>query len=301
MTEKSSSIESLESRVFEITIAHLANTNKEVIDNDFIELNDVKISMDLFKNCFFNNNSRFFELNHQFREIDALKLNNKTVKYANFKSDKNGAKLDLYDVMLYKYLKNKKTKMNDGSRLILMKELSNHTSLIDFAFYKNHLSYENILSALNHSHHRKNKKYFRYKLKVNYYSDNLDENLVLYFNYLVKIPKKHEESNDNEEDISIISEEEQFDDDSTVDGYNEKNKAFQQPEININPHENIIYSNYVKKLHTKITHPKLITNEIDNSNGLENNLSDDDDDDASSESNLTTSSLNDNETNDTFF
>jgi hypothetical protein len=313
MSNKSYSIESLENRIFEITIAHLSNIDKDIIDNDLIELNDVEVSLELFKNVFFNNNSRFFELNHQFRNSDVLKLQNKTIKFANFKNHKKNDKIDLQDVMIYKYLKNKKTKMNDGSKLILMKELSNYTSLADFHIYHNHLSYENILAVFNnHRHHKKNKKYFRFKIKANYYSNHLDENLVLYFNFLVKIPKNEEnDKEDNssviskEDIISVVSEEDNFDDNDSIidepDVEKMEYKSIDTPILSGNLHENIIYSNYVKKLNTRITHPTLITSDIENNNDAQYNLSDDDD--TLSDSNITLSSLgdNDNETNDTFF
>jgi len=302
--EKNTNLESLESKIFGITIAHLSNSNKELNDNDFIELNDVKISMDLFKNCFFNNNSRFFELNHQFRDSEAFKLNIKTIKYTNFKHDKNNTKLDLYDIMTYKYIKNKKTKLNDGSRLFLMRELSDHTSLTDFTIYHSNLSYENILNVFNNYRHRKNKKYFRFKIKVNYYSVNLDENLVVYFNYLVKIPKKGEESNDDQSNVSIISDEETINDededtvnddhDVTVNKHHYDEDEPEDEDKNVDIfRENIVYSNYVKKIHNKIIEePILITNELYNSS---------DDEDDVSESNLTESSLEETETNDSFF
>jgi hypothetical protein len=342
--EKNTNLESLESKIFGITIAHLSNSNKELNDNDFIELNDVKISMDLFKNCFFNNNSRFFELNHQFRDSEAFKLNIKTIKYTNFKHDKNNTKLDLYDIMTYKYIKNKKTKLNDGSRLFLMRELSDHTSLTDFTIYHSNLSYENILNVFNNYRHRKNKKYFRFKIKVNYYSVNLDENLVVYFNYLVKIPKKGEESNDDQSNVSIISDEETIndEDETTVnDDHEDEDTVNDVHEETVNKHhyetvnkhhydtvnkhhaetvnkhhydedehadedknvdifrENIVYSNYVKKIHNKIIEePILITNELYNSSDDEDVVSVEDD---VSESNLTESSLEETETNDSFF
>ena len=343
--EKNTDLESLESKIFGITIAHLSNSNKEINDNDFIELNDVKISMDLFKNCFFNNNSRFFELNHQFRDSEAFKLNIKTIKYTNFKHDKNNTKLDLYDIMTYKYIRNKKTKLNDGYRLILMKELSDHTSLTDFTVYHSNLSYENILNVYNNYRHRKNKKYFRFKIKVNYYSVNLDENLVLYFNYLVKIPKKGEEPDDNQSNISIsssvISDEDTINDededvdehedttnnhhhDTTNNHHHDTTKYHHHDTTNNHHHnttnnnhydedefedefedknvdifrENIVYSNYVKKIHNKIIEdPILIINETYTSSDDEDDLSESN----LSESNLTESSLEETETNDSFF
>jgi hypothetical protein len=273
MTENSSSTESLESKVFEITIAHLGNSDKEVSDQDFIELNDVKLSLDLFKNCFYHNNSRFFELNHQFRNSDILNLHNKTIKYSNLKCCKNNGKLDLQDIMIYKYLKNKKTKMTDGSKLILLKELLHYTSLADFQIYHNNLSYENILSVFKNHNHKKNKKYFRFKIKIDHHSNNLDENLVLYFNFLVKIPKKNEE-NDEEDDVSVISEEDIFDDDILLDKHIFKNKNIEDQTLsNSNVRENIIYSNYVKNLNARITQSNL-TN-IETENKIEDNFSDD--------------------------
>ena len=192
MVKNSVSSNSLEKEtsIFEITIAYLANSESNMIENDLIELNDTEISFELFKNVFYHNNYRFFELNTQYKEIDELKIHNKTIKNANFKSYKNGTKIDLVDIMSYKFIKNKKLKVNDFSKLAFTKEISAFSSLLDFKVYNTHLSYDNILDIYNHHINKKHKKYFRFKVKANYYSADLDETISLYFNYLVKIPKK---------------------------------------------------------------------------------------------------------------
>ena len=51
---KKYSKESLERQIFQITIANLANSDKTLIDSDIIELNDVKLSFDLFKHFFYD-------------------------------------------------------------------------------------------------------------------------------------------------------------------------------------------------------------------------------------------------------
>lgn len=204
MVKNSSSIESLENKIFQITIANLANNDKLVVENDIIEFNDVEMSLELFKNCFYDNNYRFFEINNQFSQLEELKIHNKTIKSANFKNYKNGTKIDLIDVMTYKYIKNKKTKINDTAKLFLIKDISIHNSLLDFKIYNTHLNFDNILDIYKQNKNIKNKEYFRFKIKANYYSSDLDENICFYFNYLVKIPKKN---NKNKEytDVNIVS------------------------------------------------------------------------------------------------
>lgn len=283
---------SLERKVFQVTIADLANVSNPQLVNDIIEFEDIAIPFDVFKTCFYDNNYNYFELNNQFRNIEALTLNNKIIKALSFyKNYIGGTKVNLIDILILKYMKNKKTRLDDISRISLLKDFNTYDSLVDFKIYNNHLSLDDIFTLYNLHENKKNKRYFRFKIKTTYYSSILDETISMFFNYIVKIPTKIENPDNNEDNISVVSEEdnEVFDDEN-----DEENKEFQQPLLSTNTRENIVYSNYIKKLNTRITHPNLTTDKIDN------NLSYDDDD-ASTESNLTTSSVGYNETNDTFF
>ena len=253
----------LESQIFEITIAHLANNGNHTKDNDSIELNDVKITFDLFKRCFFENSYDTFQVNCQYSTLEQLLLENKTIKKSNFRSFKNGAKFNLLDIMNYKHIKDKKTKACDVSNLSLLKDLSLYTSLVDFKIYNNSLSLDNIYAIFNQHVNKKSKKYFRFKIKTSYYSVDLDETLSIYFNFLVKIPKN----------INVFHQIIDEPDDDTF--------------------ENITYSNYCKQ----------VSSNTSNSISIEEStkLVEDIDDDASTDSNLTESSCGNNEDHDTFF
>jgi len=294
---KHPSVETLENQVHQITIADLANSTTGSTDTDVIEFNDVELSLELFKNCFFNNTYRFFELNSQYSDLAELKIHNKTIKSASFKNYKNGTKLDLLDIMSYKFIKNKKTKMSDVSKMYLVKDLSSYNSLLDFKIYNAYLSFDNIVSFYNQHINRKNKKYFRFKIKASYYSSDLDETLSLYFNYLVKVPKKSKKSKelvDNNEDDTF----EYNTLDENTDSSSSINEPFRQALLDtnkVNKLENMVYSNYKKANKDPSTRdlvPK--TNESINDD-------DENDDDAASESNMSDSSFEINESDDPFF
>lgn len=282
---KNSSVESLENQVYQITIANLANSEDIKTDIDAIEFNDVEIPLDLFKNCFFNNNYRFFELNNQYSDLDELKIHNKTIKSANFKNYKNGTKLDLVDIMSYKFIKNKKTKISDVAKMYLIKDLSLYNSLLDFKVYNTHLSFDNVVSIYNKSINRKIKKYFRFKIKAAYYSADLDETLSLYFNYLVEIPKKSNKIKDTDDN---------FDQQTTS-----------EPMMNINKVgtlENIVYSNYTKKVKKENKTSTILSEDIimNDEDDIEDDAEEDNDDNIS-ESNMSDSSFEINESEDPFF
>ena len=293
---KNFSVESLENQVYQITIANLANSEDIKTDIDAIEFNDVEMPLELFKNCFFNNNYRFFELNNQYSHLDELKIHNKTIKSSNFKNYKNGTKLDLIDVISYKFIKNKKTKISDVAKMYLIKDLSLYNSLLDFKIYNTHLSFDNIVSIYNMYINRKTKKYFRFKIKAAYYSADLDETLSLYFNYLVKIPKKSNKIKDLVEDL-VEDTDENFDEQTTS-----------EPVLNINKVgtlENIVYSNYTKKVEkekkTNTTSSESTTINVDDNEDENENENENENDDTISESNMSDSSFEINESDDPFF
>ena len=309
MVNKNSKLESLESKIFQITIANLANVDKPLIDTDFIELNDVNISLDIFKNCFYNNNYKYFEFNPQFQDLEALKIHNKTIKFSNFKNYKNGTKIDLDEIMSYKYIKNKKMKVNDIAKLSFMKEISNFNSLLDFNIYNSNLGFDNILAIFDKQYNKKTKKYFRFKIKANYYSIDFDETLSIYFNFLVKVPKKNKVSDDS----SISDSESDFE---SVDTSNSDESVSET----YNENENIVYSNYIRKINKSnfsnrmnlisnlSVKPSVVKPIININNELNSNISSlnaddkeketDDNDDNYSESNITVSSFENNDSND---
>ena len=265
MASKSCAIS--ESNIFQITIAHLANNDKPVCDNDALELNDVLMSFDLFKCVFFENNYDTFQINNQYHDLDALLIGNKTIKSSNFRCYKNGVKFNLMDIMHYKHIKDKKTRCCDVSHLGLAKELSLHTSLVNFHVYHNSLSFDNVLAVYNHHVNKKSKNYFRFKIKVSYYSADLDTTLSVYFNYLVKIPKN----------INVCQQ-----------------VIEEEPECD---YENIVYSNYNKHISSNVTN--TLSNITMNSS---NNLEDDDSASISSDVSYEENVLSEvNKVNDTFF
>lgn len=296
--------ESLERKTFQITIANLTNSDKPQVDRDIIELNDVEMSFELFRNCFYNNNYKYFELNSQFSDLEELLLFNKTIKYSNFKSIqnyKNGNKINLInliDIMNYKYIKNKKTRVSDSTKISLIKDISTFDSLLDFNIYNNHLSLNNVLDIFNQQVNKQYKKYFRFKIKTTYYSVDLDETLSICFNYLVKIPKSIDDKNtDLYEDINEV----------IVDEVIIEESVCEEPEVKVVSKKeksnkvNIVYSNYRKKSdnQNKLNSLKSI---VINPHEIQENISElGEDSDVESESNITTSSFGINESDDPFF
>jgi hypothetical protein len=295
--------ETLERETFQITIANLTNSDKPQVDRDIIELNDVEMSFELFRNCFYNNNYKYFELNSQFNDLEELLLFNKTIKYSNFKSIqnyKNGNKINLInliDIMNYKYIKNKKTKVSDSTKISLIKDISTFDSLLDFNIYNNHLSLNNVLDIFNQQVNKQYKKYFRFKIKTTYYSVDLDETLSICFNYLVKIPKSIDDKNtDLHEDINEVIVNEVIVEES------KKSEKPEKPEVKAASNKvNIVYSNYRKKSDNQ-NKINLLSSVVINPHEIQENISElGEDSDVESESNITTSSFGINESDDPFF
>jgi len=70
--EKKISKGDLERLIYQTTIADLTNSNKPLINNEVVEFKDVKMSFELFKHCFYDNNYKHFDLNNQSRHIDEI-------------------------------------------------------------------------------------------------------------------------------------------------------------------------------------------------------------------------------------
>jgi len=304
-------VESFEKRIFQITLADLSNVSNHEVVRNIIEFKDIKVPFDIFKHCFFDNNYNHFEMNEQFRNFEALGINNKVVKKNScFKNYTDGTKVNIIHILISNYMQNKKSRLDDIARISLIKDFGKFDSLLDFKVYSNHLSLDDVFTLFNHYKYKSTKKYFRFKIKATYYSSILDETISMYFNYIVKIPKNiikeqtfdvdfYDEVNDEEfnDEESIVEEpiveepivEEPIVEESIVEESITSNiNPFFEPLLEINKAdtlENIVYSNYTEKCKKE--------NE---------NINDDDDEDDTSESNMSecSSGINDSD-NSAFF
>jgi hypothetical protein len=192
--------ESLENSIFQIPIAHLSNNEKIINDTNLFELNDTEISLDLFKNCFYNNNYEYFELNTQYNDFDEFMIQNKTIKSQNMNIFNNQRpKIILMDIINNNFICNKKKKINDIIKVSFIKDINKYNSLFDFKIYNNHLNFNDIITIYNQDNNKINKKYFRFKIIATYYSVDLDESVSICFNYLVEIPKNMTISSTNDQ------------------------------------------------------------------------------------------------------
>ena len=270
---KKSSSSSLESNIFQLTIAYLSNNENAALDTDVIEFNDVEMSFEMFKNSFYHNNYEYFELNSQFTEVEELMIQNKTIRHFDSKIFKNGTRLNLVDIVNNKFISNKKMKINDIKRLAFIKDINRYNSLLDFKIYKNYLNFDDIFTLFNQQVNKDTKKYFRFKVIANYYSDDLDESVTMSFNYLVPI------DNVVEEPKAIVEEPKAVEPKAIV----EVPKAV----VAENTIENIVYSNYINLVNAS---------KLDSSNDEEEYFSDNDDDvfsDSVSESSFDNNNLED--------
>ena len=276
----------LERLIYQTTIADLTNINKSINNNAVVDFKDVKISFELFKHFFYDNNYKHFDLNNQTKDLNEMLINSKIIKKNSFyKNYEGGTKINIVDILILKYIENKKTKLDDVTKISLIKDFNRYNSLLDFKIYNNHLGLDDILTLFNQYENKNNKKYFRFKIKVTYYSVDLDESISMYFNYLVKIPENismyfnylvkvpeniyNDETNDNENSVF---------EDSVEDDLLEPIKSTKET-------ENIVYSNYIKKVKDE----NINLNEL-----IEN----DDDDNASNHSNISVSSCENNNNSD---
>jgi len=275
----------LERKIFQTTFADLANSDKSFIYNEVVEFKDIKMSFELFKHLFYDNNYTHFNLNDQYRYVNEISIDNKIIKEPSlYKNYVGGTKVNIIDILTLKYIENKKTKLDEITKIALVKDFNRYNTLLDFKIYKNHLGLDDILNLFSQYYNKNKKKYFRFKIKTTYYSIDLDESITMYFNYLVKIPK------------NINSKK------STSD-----NDFFDELDMN-NEVENIVYSNYIKKLNDELLEnaedhleddPKVdpkVDDLVDDP--------DDDNDSITSDSNITVSSFennNSNDSNDSFF
>jgi len=278
MKKSSSSSSSLESNIFQLTIAYLSNNENAALDTDVIEFNDVEMSFEMFKNSFYHNNYEYFELNSQFTEVEELMIQNKTIRHFDSKIFKNGTRLNLVDIVNNKFISNKKMKINDIKRLAFIKDINRYNSLLDFKIYNNHLTIDDIFTTFNQHVDKDTKKYFRFKIIANYYSDDLDESVTMSFNYLVPT------DNVVEEPKALVEEPKAMEPKAT-----EPKAIVEVPKAVVaeNTIENIVYSNYINLVNAS---------KLDSSNDEEEYFSDNDDDvfsDSVSESSFDNNNLED--------
>jgi len=258
-------INDLEKNILEIYVSYLSNSENAIPSSDIIQFEDINITLDMFKSCFFDNNYEFFELNNQFSEYEEFLIHNKTIKNGDFKfmkykTNKNSDlpssnsgnvlkrtnKVILIDIMSNKFICNKKMKINDIKKIAFIKDINKYNSLFDFKIYNHHLSFDDIISIYNHHPNKNNKNYFRFKIITSYYSNELDETISVCFNYLVETPKEYNTNlidiNQPEQDIIL--------NDNIPDKLNENNIKIDNNNNNnslnnlFNSKENIVYSNY---------------------------------------------------------
>jgi hypothetical protein len=226
---------SLEKNILEVIVSTLSNSDNDLNydkNDDIIEFHDIPISLDLFKNSFFDNNYGFFELNTQYSNYKEFAICDKIIKNSEFKFMKNKKrtnKVMLIDIISNKFICNKKTKINDIKKINFIKDINKYNSLFDFKIHINHLSFDDILSIYNQHPNKNNKHYFRFKIRAIYYSNQLDENVTLSFNFLTKIQNLETLSND------------------VTDTLTKNNHTYEDNESN-ESNENIVYSNYKNKL-----------------------------------------------------
>jgi hypothetical protein len=310
--EKKYSVGEIEPLVFQIAIADLANTNNpQNFSEEIIEFSDIKISFDLFKNCFFDNNYQHFELNSQFKNLEELRINKKLIKQSNFfKNYLGGTKVNIIDILILKYMQNKKTRLDDISRISLIKDFNTYDSLLDFKIYNNQLGLDDILTLFNLYNNKAVKNFFRFKIKTTYYSSVLDETISMYFNYLVEIPKYIKDNIIKQEVTNI--EYYQTEESDEVEEEPEKNVNFKlktqplkQPvkklvKKPVKEVENLVYSNYVRRQNNE--NINIDINDLMLYNSTENVDDDDDEEvDDNSECNLTDTSFENDSDRDPFF
>jgi len=229
-----------ESLIMQLPVAYLGNSEKSLFDNDVIEFGDVRLSFDKFLSLFYNNNYKFFELNEQFSKFDELLIDNKRIKNSKSKSTN---KVYLIDIITNKFITNKKMKISETSKLFFIKDINNYKSLLDFKVYNKFLNFDEIHGIYKQQFNKNNKKYFRFKIYANYYSDVLDESLTMAFNYLVEIPKNFSQHH-YEANVSEVASE-----------------SFSE----VADEENIVYSNY----HANIeVHHDELENDLENDDSV---------------------------------
>jgi len=259
-----------ERKVCEIIFAHLSNSDEKIdINNniDIYDLEDIRLSLNIFKSHFYDNIYNCLKINEQFRHSLNFSIRNQCLKHSTYKNYHSNVRFNLVDILINKYIDNKKKKINDITKLHLIKETEKNKSILDFNVIESYLNFNDILDIYSQNNLNKFKKFFRLKIIIHYHSSILDENITIGCNYLVKIPKKYRlNKNNNESD-------DDDDDDDSID-----NETI-QPLKNVaekTDENNIVYSNYKNKLdkqnyniiynNSEINNSEINNSEINNKN-----------------------------------
>lgn len=236
-----------ESKIFLINIAVMSNvslSNEEYYNTDdycsknyTMELEDSIVTFDKFSQLCYPNNYSFFELNDQYKRNTDFLLN-KNIKQNSFSNlNKQNLKLSIIDVMREKYITKNKTKIPSYKYINFIKDVNNYASLLDFKYYKQKLNLEDVYILFQQQYKKEQKEYFRFTIAVNYYSNDLEENIEVIYPFLVKIPNNFKIENYNVEieiPEEILQEEVKMNHEPEVQ-YKEDEKII----------ENIVYSNYI--------------------------------------------------------
>lgn len=191
--------EILESNIFQLTVAYLANSEKSNYnEDDLIDFDDEHVTIEMLKDYFFDNNFGFFEINQQYSCTDELMILNKTIKNCEttvmnilnvdkFKPNLN--RMNFIDIIYNKFISNKKVKVDNVSKISFIKDVNKYNSLFDFKIYNQCLKLNDVISCLYQTNNKNNKTHLRLKVIANYYSEHLNEEVNMGFNFLVEIPK----------------------------------------------------------------------------------------------------------------
>jgi hypothetical protein len=233
-----------ETQIIQLIIANLANNDLDLLQYDelieYYDTNDTKIKFDHFINLFFDNNTHSFEINDQYRYSPELLINNKIIRslFKNYTHNN----LTILDIIKTQHIKNKKIKISESKSLSLISHINKHNSLFDFKIYKSTLSLDDILYIFNNKPNKNNKKYFRFKIIVNYHYNDINENVSICFNYLTKIPASFKSKKIDKEYLfsnlnNIINDDDDVDDEpekELFESYQEPQKelfkSYQEPQ-----------------------------------------------------------------------
>jgi len=251
--------------ILQIPIAYISNNKNDIvnIENDktnTIELADNYLTFEKFTNLFYGNNYHYFEINSQYKGTEEF-LINKKIKNYNTSLIKKNVKLSIIDIMSEKYISKNKTKIPNHKYINFIKDVTNYSSLLDFKFYNQRLTLEDV-SIIYQQQYKKNKKqFFRFTITVNYYSVDLEENINIISSFLTKIPNRFKfgkinDSDDEEEEEEKEEEEEEEEEKEKEEKELELEKKNEREKKNIN---NIIDEHKVKNTKNKEKTNKFVS------------------------------------------
>ena len=193
-----------EKYICELVIGFLSNIDSENYENKFFELEDKICSFEQFCYLLYNNHPGYFSVNKQnlnnelLTIIGNVKENHKKLFF------RKNAKLSIIDNFTKRYINKFHTAMPNQLNIKFLKDVNNFTSLADFDYVFRTLSLDDIINHFYQYYNYEIFKYFRFKVIVNYYSSDLQENISIACNYLVEIPSFLTENFDVIENIKNI-------------------------------------------------------------------------------------------------